>query len=122
MTNFLSVFKLDLKLNFQSLLGDKSKMAKRIGLLVLLLVAFAIPLALIFVTLYFMAQVAVLFGGFADELINLVFISHVLTLAFVIYFISFYCIISIIIVVFYCNFARCLFTIFFTSANSSFRK
>lgn len=73
MTNFLSVFKLDLKLNFQSLLGDKSKMAKRIGLLVLLLVAFAIPLALIFVMLYFMAQVAVLFGGFADELINLVF-------------------------------------------------
>lgn len=74
MTNFLSVFRLDLLMNFRLSYGDKRKLAKKIGLFVLLLVAFALPLAFVLIMLYFLSQTAV-FGGYLDELLNLVFFS-----------------------------------------------
>lgn len=70
MTNFLSVFRLDLLMNFRLSYGDKRKLAKKIGLFVLLLVAFALPLAFVLIMLYFLSQTAV-FGGYLDELLNL---------------------------------------------------
>ena len=74
MTNFLSVFKLDLLMNFKLSGGDKKQIAKKVGIIVLLLVAFALPLAAVLIMLYFLSQVAV-FGGYLDELINMIFLA-----------------------------------------------
>ncbi len=72
MTNFSAIFKLDLKLNFTAIYKDKKTALKRLGLLLLLVVAFAVPLAFVFIMLYYLAQVAV-FGNYMDEILNLVF-------------------------------------------------
>ena len=72
MTNFKSIFSLDLKLNFLALYKDKKTALKRLGLLVLLLIAFAVPLAFVFIMLYYLAQAAV-FGSYLDEILNLIF-------------------------------------------------
>ena len=59
MTNFLAIFKLDLLMSFKLSNGDKRKLAKKIGLIVLLLVAFAVPLGGVLIMLYFLSQAAI---------------------------------------------------------------
>ena len=87
MTNFLAIFKLDLLMSFKLSNGDKRKLAKKIGLIVLLLVAFAVPLGGVLIMLYFLSQVAV-FGGYLDEILNLIFLT--VQLAILIFFLPSY--------------------------------
>ncbi len=87
MTNFLAIFKLDLLMSFKLSNGDKRKLAKKIGLIVLLLVAFAVPLGGVLIMLYFLSQAAV-FGGYLDEILNLIFLT--VQLAILIFFLPSY--------------------------------
>ena len=74
MFNFLSLFRLDLSFAFGFKGASRKEIIKRIALMALICVCFAVPLFFVFAILYFGAQLSVVYGGLA-EIINIVFFA-----------------------------------------------
>lgn len=74
MNNFLPLFRLDLRMNFSLKSDDKKAAAKKLLIVLLIVAAMAAPLVLMLMALYYMAQIAALYGGL-DYIVNLVFMG-----------------------------------------------